>query len=165
MKLFFRVLCGVLLLCVCITPCFAQGRVGKFGVGIKDIITEEEAFALVGRYWASDRLTLDGNFGFHYIDRDKEEDTKRFLIGVGINQYLFAPEKFSPFVGFDFLMRVDDKEKGETDTTAELDAKFGGEYFIVKNFSITGETLLRLRFGEEYEFGTGGRIGVIFYWN
>lgn len=165
MKSFGILLCSVIIFCACITPCFAQGKTGKYGVGIKDTIAAEEAFAVLARYWMSDRLTVDGNFGFRYIDADEDnvKDYKRFLFGVGINQYLLAPQKFSPFVGFDFLVRVDDFRKGESDSTSELDAKLGGEYFITDKFSLTGETFVKLRFGDEDEFGTGGRLGVIFY--
>lgn len=166
MKSFFILLCGVILFCACLTPpCFAQGRVGKYGLGIKDTIDAEEAFMLLGRYWMADRLTLDVNFGFRYINLDDVNDYKRFLFGIGINQYLFAPQKFSPFVGVDFLVRVDDPSKGETDTTSELDGKLGGEYFITDQFSLTGETIIKLRFGDEDEFGTGGRLGLVFYFN
>jgi len=166
MKSFFILLCSVIICCACITPCFAQGKVGKYGLGIKDTISENDAFIVLGRYWMTDRLTLDGNFGFRYINLDKANDYKQFLIGVGINQYLLAPQKFNPFLGFDFLVRVDDTVgKGESDSTFELDGKFGGEYFITDKFSLTGETFVKLRFGDQDEFGTGGRIGVIFYLN
>ena len=168
MKSFFILLCSVIICsviicCTCITPGFAQGKVGKYGLGIKDTIAAEDAFIVLGRYWMSDRLTLDGNFGFRYVDKDNENDYKRFLFGVGINQYLLAPQKFSPFVGFDFFVRVDDPGKGNSDSTSELDGKLGGEYFITDKFSLTGETFVKVRFGDEDEFGTGGRVGVIFY--
>jgi hypothetical protein len=165
MKSFVILLCSVIISCACITPCFAQGKVGMFGLGIKNAIADEDNFIILGRYWIADRLTLDGNFGFHYIDRDNENDTKRFLLGIGINQYLLAPKKFNPFVGLDFMVRVDDQEKGTSDTTSEIDGKFGGEYFITDKFSLTGETLAKVRFGDEYEFSTGGRLGVIFYFD
>ncbi|MEW6381130.1 MAG: hypothetical protein AB1611_16195 [bacterium] len=166
-KLMMILSCYGLIFFACINPCSAQGSAGTFGLGIKDTIAAEEAFIVVGRFWVSDMVTIDGNFGFKYIDveNDKDNDYKRFLLGVGINQYLLSPQKFRPFVGLDFLIRVDDPRKGESDTTGELDGKVGGEYFLADRFSLSGEVLLRLRFGDEDEFGTGGRLGVIYYLN
>lgn len=167
MKLLMILLCCGLFFCAGINPCSAQGSAGTIGLGIKDTIAAEDAFIVLGRFWVSDMVTIDGSFGFKYIDveNDRENDYKRFLLGVGINQYLLAPQKYRPFVGLDFLIRVDDLKKGETDTTGELDGKVGGEYFFADRFSLTGEVLLRLRFGDEDEFGTGGRLGVVYYLN
>ncbi|MCL6582861.1 MAG: hypothetical protein K6U11_04410 [bacterium] len=167
LKLCLTLCCCGLFFCAWINPCAAQGKAGKYGFGIKDTVDPEEAFTVIGRYWFSDRLALDGNFGFRYIDvnDDKANDYKRFLFGIGLNQYLLGPQKFNPFVGLDFLVRADDLRKGETDTTSELDGKFGGEYFLAERFSLSAEALLKLRFGDEDEFGTGGRLGMIFYLN
>lgn len=168
MKFFTVLLCCGILLCASLTPCFAQGKTGKYGLGIKDTISEANTYIVTGRYWLADQASLDVNFGFNYKDVDNGSDDKHFLIGAGINQYLLAPQKFSPFVGLDFSVEAgNDIPLDETDTSimVGIDGKFGGEYFFTDRFSLSGEVLLGIHLGEDNKFGTGGRLGVLFYLN
>jgi len=79
----FLICCGIFL-GISSAPCFAQGRKGKFGFGIKDIISED-AFVIGGRYWLSESMSLDGNLGVNYLDPDAGDSRTQFLLGVGLN--------------------------------------------------------------------------------
>lgn len=160
--LFLWLFFGIFIL-TCHTPCWAQGKQGKLGIGIKDTISSEDSFIIGGRYWLSEKVSLDGNFGFQFRDPEDGDDQERLFIGFGINQYLSTQGKFNPFIGVDFSVESYDPGRGESRTSSGLDGKFGGEYFLVERFSLSGEILLRLRFGEDTELGTDGRLGIIFY--
>jgi len=161
----FLICCGILS-GISSTPCFAhsQGRKGKLGFGIKDIISGD-ALVIGGRYWLSDGMSLDGNLGIHYRDPDNGDSESQFLIGVGLNQYLRPGESFSPFFGADFSINIDDPGPGDTISMFNIDGKFGGEYFFTEHFSLSGAVSFGLHFGDDTEIGTDGRLGVFYYLN
>ncbi len=159
----FLICCGIFL-GISSTPCFAQGRKGKFGFGIKDIISGD-AFVIGARYWLSESMSLDGNLGVNYLDPDGADSRTQFLLGVGLNQYLRPGESFSPFFGADVSLDINDPGAGSTITMFNVDGKFGGEYFFTERFSLSGAVSFGLHFGDDTEIGTGGRLGVLYYLN
>ena len=163
-KIVIFFLCFGLFSWISFTPCFGQGQQGKFGFGVKDIISEK-ALVISGRYWFSENFSLDANLGIQYLDPDKTPNEKYFLLGAGINQYLLPGEIFNPFVGIDLTLEVTDPGVGDSNTNFKLDAKFGGEYFFAPRFSLSGAVLFGLGFGDDTEIGTSGRLGVLFYLN
>lgn len=159
----FLVCCGIFL-GISSAPCFAQGKKGKLGFGIKDIISGN-ALVIGGRYWLSENTSLDGNLGFNYFDPDGPPSESQFLVGVGLNKYMSPKESFSPFLGVDFAVNIVDPGAGDTINMFNIDGKFGGEYFFTERFSLSGAVSLGLHFGDNTEFGTDGRLGVLYYIN
>ncbi|MFQ5752169.1 MAG: hypothetical protein ACE5HI_09255 [bacterium] len=157
MKTGFRILTIVGVLIFFFTNSQAQGERGKFGFGVSDIAgTGQSNFVLTGRYWVQNEMAFDAGFGLHANSQDV------FVLSGGLIKTISGGDKVYPYFGgkLDILFL-----DAPLDDVVSLGGVFGAEYFVIKRFSILGESQFVIDIDGGTTVRTQATLSVLFYLN
>ena len=134
---------------------YAQGEAGKFGMGIFDITSGASDFALMGKYWVTNKIAVSPRFGLVLNGSD------RILLGGSATMTLSSAGQVEFYFGGtgDILILA------PGDDSLILGGLLGAEYFVVPRFSVIGESKYSIAFGGDTTILTSATLSVLFYFN
>lgn len=144
------------------SPLWAKDLTSRLGVGIKNN-TSMDLPALAAVYHASPDFAWTGGVGI-----DTQKDASRFTFNAGLRRTLFREENMNFHFGGQ-LGLVNYEVSGEKQSGFELNAVFGGEFFLagLDSLSFTFEGGLGVASLKQVRFRTIAdspfRAGIIFY--
>ena len=141
---------------------FAQGY-GE-GLGIGGVLLPDRTPTVLVTSRLGESLALELGVALNVVDTDRRDETT-FGIGFGLRRHWNVDQKLQPYIGGRATLSHQSIKFGDTDTSEArfgLIGVLGGEYFVMRNLSITGEIGFGMYFGS-FEISTGTRLAAFLY--
>jgi len=160
----YRVLALIVLIGVVALPSTMLAQGYGEGLGIGGVLLPDGSPTILVTSRLGESLGLELGVALNVLDGDNVDRTA-FGFGVGLRRHWNVDQKLQPYIGGRATLSYESVQIGSADaddTRFGLIGVLGGEYFVMRNLSITGEIGFGMYFGS-FEIGTGTRLAAFLY--